>query len=374
MNDVPSGRPHPLAPSKRASSWRRASALLLLFAALVGNADARAGETGVRQAAQQEKKTRPSRATERPGLAPEGASVKVLDAASLRPAQQNTGEQPGALHALSTAGHSSAVERTSWIDTAKVTSSSANTVRSANQTAIVTFTKADGTTARGVFKPKEGEAKGLRANVPAGTYFLREQAVSRLNDALGLTLVPHTVVREINGKIGSVQEFEEHTVPQGAQFDRAQGEQFKVFDYLTGNSDRHDGNFLIRQDESGGLHPVAIDNGLALPNGVNTMWRFPTQFMNSHHGALLPETRQFIDGIDEANVAHILAVSGIEREAIVHVLRRIEHLKRDPSFLEQEREFQVDAEGKVVDQHLTIPELEHIDRIVDLAQLASASH
>jgi hypothetical protein len=138
----------------------------------------------------------------------------------------------------------------------------------------------------GIFKPGNGENKflpernrPLRKNAEAGTYYLRERAAYLVDKFLGFDLIPPTVIRTINGAEGSFQQF----VPDaetlfarelvGTQWKRKgrkererikggqlQGELLKlwIFDYIIYNSDRHGGNFLVKDDKV-----YAIDNGLA---------------------------------------------------------------------------------------------------------------
>lgn len=56
----------------------------------------------------------------------------------------------------------------------------------------------------GVFKPKNGENKSYDTS---GSFFKRERASYLVDKFLGFNLVPPTVIREIDGQIGSVQEF-----------------------------------------------------------------------------------------------------------------------------------------------------------------------
>jgi SPP1 gp7 family putative phage head morphogenesis protein len=118
---------------------------------------------------------------------------------------------------------------------------------------------------QGVFKPAAGEKDGLRMSIPGGTYYKREVAAYELDKVLGIDLVPPTVIRKMDGRIGSHQLFmngyktwDEAPDAWKAKISNETKERMQLLDYLLGNEDRHVGNFMI--NESGNM--VAIDNGL----------------------------------------------------------------------------------------------------------------
>ena len=73
-----------------------------------------------------------------------------------------------------------------------------------NQTLYIKL-KNDGSV---VFKPKDGEAEML-AHLEQ---YKRERAAYLVDRFMGLNLIPATVIREIDGKIGSAQEFIPDTI------------------------------------------------------------------------------------------------------------------------------------------------------------------
>lgn len=126
-----------------------------------------------------------------------------------------------------------------------------------------------------VFKPKSGEKEDLRNQTEAGTYYKRERAAYLVSRILDFDLVPPTVIREVNGEIGSAQEF----IPdakfysdyfhEGPKILKSELKKLSVFDYIIWNSDRHDQNFLITSNEK--VH--AIDNGLSFSqDGLRLFW------------------------------------------------------------------------------------------------------
>lgn len=119
----------------------------------------------------------------------------------------------------------------------------------------------------GMFKPQNGEVY-LRENIKKGTYFKRERAAYLVDRFLGFNLVPPTVIREIDGEVGSMQQFipDSKTGKEVPYYERdkdiLQQQLIKlwIFDYIIYNSDRHDGNFLVKSKEN---KLYAIDNGLS---------------------------------------------------------------------------------------------------------------
>ncbi|MFA6548170.1 MAG: hypothetical protein WCT11_04530 [Candidatus Magasanikbacteria bacterium] len=129
--------------------------------------------------------------------------------------------------------------------------------------------------AEAVFKPADGEphimVKGsdigtLTNHIPRG--HLREWLAGVVAKAIGAErVVPPTVIRKIDGRVGSVQAW----VKEGRmavehfnwQTEANQGDLqlIATLDFVLENSDRHHGNFL--EDENGRL--VAIDHGAIFP-------------------------------------------------------------------------------------------------------------
>ena len=194
---------------------------------------------------------------------------------------------------------------------------------------------------QGLFKPALGEKRtllGVLGHIRPGTHVVREVATFDLAYQLHATFVPPTVGREIEGRHGSVQMMVKaqraaDAYRPGRQLVRRDAERMRVFDYLIGNSDRTVRNLMVRARHRGDI-PVAIDNGNAFPRGAIPHFQWPTDWIVSHKGPLRADTLQWLREIDPIMVADVLAGAGIEREATVHVLRRLERLKRDPSFLE----------------------------------------
>jgi hypothetical protein len=121
----------------------------------------------------------------------------------------------------------------------------------------------------GAWKPADEEPnRRIRDHIPPQTSYLREAAAYDVAKAVGVhDLVPPTVIREINGKIGSMQEFQQgakvalDTYVRNPYLGRMPGpETFDgekdlaraaAFDVLIGSTDRHAKNWMLKDDGNG---------------------------------------------------------------------------------------------------------------------------
>lgn len=113
-----------------------------------------------------------------------------------------------------------------------------------------------------VFKPEMGERPVLR-RAAGGPLANREEAAYLLDRLLGLYLVPVSYVTVVNGLRGSVQHYVRGRDParepdEYAPLWRAAA---GLFDFVTGQFDRHRGNWLTHPDDPDRL--ILIDNGLS---------------------------------------------------------------------------------------------------------------
>lgn len=130
---------------------------------------------------------------------------------------------------------------------------------------------------KAVWKPAKGEGANVksgkrqfRKGVPEGEQYKREAAAYAIAEAIGMAdLVPTTVLREIDGEVGSAQAYADLAKP--AKLERNLAKRFDgdadlaraaAFDYLIGNMDRHAGNWMIDVETS---RLVLIDHGFAFP-------------------------------------------------------------------------------------------------------------
>lgn len=148
---------------------------------------------------------------------------------------------------------------------------------------------------KGIFKPESGERvfgeKGEemspRPGIEAKSSYKREWLAFMVDRALGLGIVPPTVLRREEQGIGSLQAWipEAKTYNEGgpeAALSEGEARKIALFDYLIGSQDRHGGNFMI--DKNGEAH--AIDNGLSFGRGLvyeifGKKERFPTLAVRS---------------------------------------------------------------------------------------------
>lgn len=121
----------------------------------------------------------------------------------------------------------------------------------------------------GIFKPKRGEKMTVPRNeVNAGTFYLRERAAYLISRFLRFNVVPETVLREVDGEIGSFQKFidgktaeELHESEFRTKETLSERQKLWIFDLIIYNSDRHEANVMIKDRQFFG-----IDNSLSLAN------------------------------------------------------------------------------------------------------------
>ncbi len=127
-----------------------------------------------------------------------------------------------------------------------------------------------------VWKPADGEDSKLRDWV-GGELYRRAEAAYLIDRELATDenhhLVPVTWVDDINGVKGSIQHYvkgrdDRHEVNT---YDQDYVEQAAVFDYITGQVDRVNKNWLTHPDDE--KRPVLIDNDLSFPVKSDTVLR-----------------------------------------------------------------------------------------------------
>ncbi|HXZ82877.1 MAG TPA: SCO1664 family protein [Acidimicrobiales bacterium] len=196
---------------------------------------------------------------------------------------------------------------------------------SSNATFLVTVTDGD-RTVRAVYKPGAGE-RGLW-DFPDGL-FRREVAAYELDRALGLEIVPTTVLRaEAPLGEGSLQRFIEADFTEhyfSLREVAEHGEALRViagFDLLANNADRKGGHLLV--DRSG--HLWAIDNGLSFHADTKlrtVMWDFAGEELPA---SIVAGARLFTAAIPDELVALLSA------EEVDALAARAEAIIDDPRF------------------------------------------
>lgn len=160
----------------------------------------------------------------------------------------------------------------------------------------------------------------------------KEVAVYRVDRLLGLNIVPLTVLRTIDGKVGSMQYF---VVGAGNGWDdlfRSKGPKIMFFDALIANVDRHRGNWMFlypgrledmtyRSDRR-----LAIDHNRAFQYDEmgDTLRRLP----DGSGPAFLEVERAFYEGLSRVTEEDLTSaledlVSPHQREQLLHARRRI---------------------------------------------------
>lgn len=163
-----------------------------------------------------------------------------------------------------------------------------------------------------------------------------ERAAYLIDRFLGFNLVPPTVIRQVDGEIGSVQEFipdaravDELGVQSQQNFERnCRDDLMKmwVFDMIIHNQDRHPGNFLVKDKRV-----YAIDHGRSLDFDQSSFekisfWEGCRQFF----GRPLPNDvtkcfKSFLEKQTEQKILEDLLAELYNREKASIILKRIKY-------------------------------------------------
>jgi hypothetical protein len=122
----------------------------------------------------------------------------------------------------------------------------------------------------GVFKAVDGEHR-YGTDIPS--YYAREKTADIIDEFFGFNIVPPSIIREVNGRIGSMQLFIPHSLysmGSNTKYDMSEmiGDDFHkvaIFDYITQQSDRKGDNYMVRKKDPQKL--IAIDNSMSFENG-----------------------------------------------------------------------------------------------------------
>jgi hypothetical protein len=187
---------------------------------------------------------------------------------------------------------------------------------SSNSTFLV-HVRGDGLDVRAIYKPLRGE-RPLWDFEPG--LHRRELAAFELSEAMGVSLVPATVVRDGPFGEGSVQWFvdgdhREHyfTLHEQRPDLHDQLRRFALFDVIANNTDRKSGHILIDRDD----HLWGIDHGLCFSAEFKlrtVIWEFGGEPIDDE---LLAAARRLVDSVP-LSVAALLTddeVAAISRRA-----------------------------------------------------------
>lgn len=219
-----------------------------------------------------------------------------------------------------------------------------------------------------VFKPFDGEDKDFQSAEFPHSFYGRERAAYLVSQHFGFDIVPPTVVREINGRIGSLQQFmpPEEYLPGQKAFENVSDDdldaiqqsedimKLQLLDHILANPDRNRDNFLVKVDGNGRVESkdpqlVAIDHGISFDDryyrtaanyeAINGPYIFLTydNMSRSPRSTPVPESlsvklRFGLEDVDNLKV-ELGRVDGIEEGEIEKLQLRAEELIRGGVFL-----------------------------------------
>jgi hypothetical protein len=196
----------------------------------------------------------------------------------------------------------------------------------------------DGKKYTGAFKPKSGEADERPGAVDVGTLYRRERAAYEIDQMFGFDLVPPTVIRTMPGKkggeVGSVQEWKEgdcaYLIDRWEDLvDHGELQRLAVLDYVTGNMDRHEGNFIVDSTYPSTKAKLwAIDNGYSIPDDSDLLGAYyKSDVHNIVQNLKLLKLRspalKALKAVDQAHLRARMQRLGITDEAVHGLLARL---------------------------------------------------
>jgi uncharacterized protein YerC len=196
-----------------------------------------------------------------------------------------------------------------------------------NATLLVRLTDGD-LAGMAVYKPRRGERPLW--DFPSGTLCLREYAAAVVDDALGWSLVPPTVLRDGPAGFGAVQLFvdeDEECDPRELLATRPDDlKRVALFDVLVNNADRKAGHLIV--DTTG--HLWSVDHGICFhdePKLRTVIWAFEGEAVSA---PLLRDVESL------RNAAGVFAVlrellDASEVDALCHRIERVARSRRYPS-------------------------------------------
>lgn len=204
----------------------------------------------------------------------------------------------------------------------------------------VTFETPENKRFDAIYKPADGEADERPGAIDPGTCYRRERAAYEIDQLLGLNVVPPVVIRKISNVPGSVQEWKancETAFEAGGDSWTVEADPMDVYgiavlDYITQNTDRHTGNFLVDRNYGRPENKLwAIDHGYSLPHdadlGVAYYLSEPHRYLTDVNRLKLPkEMISRLSKIDPGLLKAKLSRLGIEETACAGAMARFRQI------------------------------------------------
>lgn len=178
----------------------------------------------------------------------------------------------------------------------------------------------------GVFKPHSRYENDRKRS-----FVSRERAAYLISRFLGFNFVPPTVIKMVDGKEGSLQEFVEDAQIGGEveyeEIDQHERAKLNIFDSLIANVDRHCGNYLVKDGKI-----FAIDHGYTLDLGGLTSGFDIDNVPSDIAGKL----RKFVESEEQKSILRDLLVELLGESVAGQFIKRVnafvESINEDYSF------------------------------------------
>lgn len=173
----------------------------------------------------------------------------------------------------------------------------------------------------GIFKRIEGREKDMSL----GKSYQKERAAYLADLFLGFNLVPATIIRNIEGKEGSLQKFipESRTgseMPIKETMALEKSPEYKtmcIFDYIIGNTDRHFRNYLVDKNKK----LWAIDHHLTFRTGAHDPYDY--SFSKYVTKQVKYKIRALAESEDKKTLLRKLLLELLEEERVNNFFQRL---------------------------------------------------
>lgn len=229
-----------------------------------------------------------------------------------------------------------------------------------------------------IWKPHSGENRELLAKLSIGVLYPQEEAAYRISSHFGFDIIPPTVVRQIRGEIGSLQQFVSHDLYSmvGTLIDDTDSEpklidhalgiidkssdcyDMAALDFILANPDRNIGNWMYRNKfDDNETRLVAIDHGICLsthdyiytfkiPQGPHfTLTYEPQSSFDRNGNSIGIGTRRRVEipigtltklqrGLaTEESIREVLTLTGVDPRELDYMFQRARMLVKEGVFL-----------------------------------------